>query len=98
MAMVLVPGIGVERNGALRWINLAGLQFQPSEVMKIALVIILAMMISKDPGKIKKFWTRFSSITMFCITCFWLTSNSRSLKCYDDNSSNYRRYSIYSRR
>lgn len=97
MAMVLVPGIGVERNGALRWINLAGLQFQPSEVMKIALVLILAMMISKDPGKIKKFWTRISSIIMLCITCFWVTSYSRPFKRDDDNCCNYCSYSIHSR-
>lgn len=57
MALVLVPGIGVERNGALRWIKIAGLQFQPSEVMKIGLVLVLATVIAKNPDKIKKFWT-----------------------------------------
>ena len=85
MALVLVPGIGIERNGALRWINLAGLQFQPSEIMKIGLVILLSMMIAKDPGRIKKFWTRISTFIMFVFTCIWTFSNTRPFKCNDDN-------------
>ncbi|MBO4384306.1 MAG: putative lipid II flippase FtsW [Clostridia bacterium] len=39
---------GVELNGAKRWINIAGFQFQPSEFSKFALVIVLsALMCSK---------------------------------------------------
>ncbi len=57
MSLVLVPGIGVERNGALRWVKIAGIQFQPSEVMKIGLILMLAVLIAKKPEKIKKFWT-----------------------------------------
>lgn len=94
--MVLVPGVGVERNGALRWVNLAGLQFQPSEIMKIGLVIVLSMLIAKNPEKIKKFWTRISSIIMFSITCFCTFGSSRSFKCNDDNCSNSCCYNIYS--
>ena len=41
MGLVLVPGIGVRRNDALRWINLAGIQFQPSEAMKICFIVFL---------------------------------------------------------
>lgn len=33
---------GVELNGAKRWINIAGFQFQPSEFAKFALVIVLS--------------------------------------------------------
>lgn len=97
MSLVLVPGIGVERNGALRWINLAGLQFQPSELMKIGLVIMLSMLIAKNPGRIKKFWTRISTVIMFGITCIWTISNPRPFKCYDDNGCNYSCYYIYCR-
>src|SRR5262249_4841083 len=38
MLAVLVPGIGVNRSGAQRWIPLGPLSFQPSELMKLALV------------------------------------------------------------
>ncbi len=56
MALVLVPGIGVRRNDALRWIRLFGVQFQPSELMKICFIILLAYLICKNGDEIKKFW------------------------------------------
>lgn len=56
LALVLVPGIGITVKGATRWINL-GFQFQPSEVMKVAVIVYLAAKLSKDPKKNKKFFT-----------------------------------------
>ena len=46
---VKVPGLGVEVNGAKRWLGLGPLQFQPSEVMKIALVLHAAKTIAERP-------------------------------------------------
>ena len=40
--LLLVPVIGDVNNGAKRWISLGGFQLQPSELMKIALVMALA--------------------------------------------------------
>lgn len=40
--LLLVPIIGDMNNGARRWISLGGFQLQPSELMKIALVLALA--------------------------------------------------------
>ena len=40
--LVLVMRSGVVGKGAQRWIELGGLQLQPSELMKIALVLVLA--------------------------------------------------------
>jgi rod shape determining protein RodA len=40
--MCLVPLIGVESGGARRWLGYGELSFQPSEMMKIALVLALA--------------------------------------------------------
>ena len=36
---VAVPGLGVEVNGAKRWLGAGPLQFQPSELLKLALVL-----------------------------------------------------------
>ena len=50
--LFLVPFIGVEINGARRWINL-GMQFQPSEFLKPAFAIVLAWILSwrmRDPN------------------------------------------------
>ena len=42
LAVLLLPGVGVEVNGSLRWINLGGVRFQPSEFMKIAALVYFA--------------------------------------------------------
>ncbi|RLA32182.1 MAG: putative lipid II flippase FtsW [Gammaproteobacteria bacterium] len=42
LALVLVPGIGREVNGAMRWLNLGVMTLQPSELMKLLAVIFIA--------------------------------------------------------
>lgn len=42
LAIVLVPGIGREVNGARRWLPLGPVNFQPSELMKVAMVLYAA--------------------------------------------------------
>ena len=46
---VKIPGVGVEVNGATRWIGAGPLQFQPSELMKLALVLYAVGLIAKKP-------------------------------------------------
>ncbi|MGE0408870.1 MAG: rod shape-determining protein RodA [Amphiplicatus sp.] len=41
-ALALVPVIGAVNMGAQRWIEFGGMQFQPSELMKIGLILALA--------------------------------------------------------
>lgn len=45
--LVLVKEIGVERGGAQRWVNVFGIQFQPSETAKILLLLFFAQFIMK---------------------------------------------------
>ena len=42
LALVLVPHIGHEKNGAQRWISLRVISFQPSEIMKLLVVLYAA--------------------------------------------------------
>jgi cell division protein FtsW len=42
LVAVLIPGIGTLVNGARSWIRLGGLQFQPSEIAKLALLLWMA--------------------------------------------------------
>ena len=42
MSLVVIPFVGVESNGATRWINILGLSIQPSEFVKYTLILALA--------------------------------------------------------
>lgn len=53
LVLVLMPGFGVEVNGAKRWLGAGILRFQPSEVMKISLVLYAAMLIAQDPKRVR---------------------------------------------
>ncbi|MDD3410078.1 MAG: putative lipid II flippase FtsW [Eubacteriales bacterium] len=46
LVVVLIPGVGVYLNGSRRWLSIAGMSFQPSELAKIASVIYLAATLS----------------------------------------------------
>ena len=45
LAMVFLPGIGVNHNGSRRWINLIAFEFQPSELTKLAISMFFAAML-----------------------------------------------------
>ena len=47
--------IGEEVNGARRWINLAGIQFQPSEVAKFTMIVLFARLTRRFGADAKKF-------------------------------------------
>ena len=53
LLLVMVPGIGIEANGSRRWLGAGPLQFQPSEVAKLALVLYAAMLISSQPERVR---------------------------------------------
>ena len=47
VVLTFVPGIGVSALGAQRWLNVGGQSFEPSEPVKLALVLYLAHILSK---------------------------------------------------
>src|SRR3954454_24349462 len=46
---VMLPGIGVTVNGATRWLGAGPVQFQPSELLKVALVLYGASLFASRP-------------------------------------------------
>ena len=54
-ACVFVPHLGMKLNGARRWIRLPGATFQPSELVKIALIIMLAWYCDRSQRKMDTF-------------------------------------------
>jgi cell division protein FtsW len=51
LVLVLVPGFGLEANGARRWLGAGPLQIQPSELAKLALVLYAAALIASKPSR-----------------------------------------------
>lgn len=55
LALVFVPGVGLTNYGATRWINLRFITFQPSEIAKLAFIILSASVLAKSADKVKSF-------------------------------------------
>src|SRR5690348_12636452 len=55
LVLVLVPGFGVVVNGARRWFAAGPIQFQPSEVMKLAMVLYAARYLADHPKRMRSF-------------------------------------------
>lgn len=55
MALVFVPGIGIERNGSRRWVNLFVIELQSIEVLKFSIIVFMAAGISINKDKMHKF-------------------------------------------
>ncbi|MBR3840647.1 MAG: cell division protein FtsW [Erysipelotrichales bacterium] len=53
MVLVLIPGIGSERNGSMSWFKIGPVLFQPSEFLKLALIMVVSDKLSKK-RKIRK--------------------------------------------
>jgi len=56
LTLVIIPGVGVYINGSRRWLVLAGVSFQPSELAKFAIVLYMATILSQVGPRIKKLW------------------------------------------
>lgn len=59
LVLVFVPGVGRRVNGALRWISLAGVSFQPGELAKLATVVYLSHSLAKKREKVRSFSVGF---------------------------------------
>ena len=76
---VLIPGIGVQKNLARRWLSIpigpAAISFQPSELAKWATVIFFAALMTKFADSIKLYWKRFVPICVIAgIVCLLIVT------------------------
>lgn len=55
LIMVKIPGVGRKVNGADRWIGLGPLSVQPSEIIKLAMVLVMSHILALQPYKIRSF-------------------------------------------
>lgn len=65
--LLAVPLFGTSHGGAKRWIELFGIQLQPSELTKIFLILFMAKLIMKYKDKINKFHYLFLLILLYFI-------------------------------
>lgn len=61
LILTFIPSLRSEVGGAARWIRVGSIAFQPSEFVKLALVIFLAYSLAKKQKKIKTFSIGFLS-------------------------------------
>ena len=69
--LLITTFVGVEHNGARRWLGFGSLEFQPSEILKITLIIYLAYSMSKNYRKMGTFLQGFAQYValagLFCL-------------------------------
>lgn len=68
--LVLVLLVGTTAGGATRWINIRVFQFQPSDVVKILLIIFFARFFSKHEEEISKF--KIVALSVILIAVPWV--------------------------
>ena len=51
--VVLLPGVGVRVNGSIRWLQIAGLRIQVSEVMKLISIVYMASYITRHGDNVR---------------------------------------------
>ena len=59
LLLVFIPGVGVEVNGANRWVRIAGFGLQPSEVMKFLSVLYVSCYSVRRIKEIQSHWLGF---------------------------------------
>lgn len=72
LVLVLVPGIGREVNGARRWLNLWAFNVQPSELMKLAVVLYAADYTVRKHAVLKSFKRGLLPMLIVMLVVAWL--------------------------
>lgn len=70
LILVLIPGIGIVRGGARSWIGIGAFSIQPSEFMKMGLIIYLAAYLSHHQKQMKSFLKGFLPPILLVMVAF----------------------------
>lgn len=71
LVLVLIPGIGIIRNGSRSWFGIGGFGIQPSELSKIGLTIFVSKFLSNN-NRIRKDIKKYIFPILFIILLFFL--------------------------
>jgi cell division protein FtsW len=63
-AAVMLPGIGVTVNGATRWLGAGPVQFQPSELLKVGVILFAAGVLAAQPQRLKSVKAMFKPLLL----------------------------------
>ena len=55
LAIVLIPGVGISVNGSQRWLPLGPIRMQPSEIMKLIMIVYTASFLVRQGDRVKEF-------------------------------------------
>lgn len=74
LTIVLIPGIGKEVNGSVRWIGFGSINLQPSELAKLFLVVYLAGYLVRRRDEVVASWWGFAKpmIVLFVVALLLL--------------------------
>ena len=72
LVLVLIPGLGTVRNGSRSWFNFGLFSLQPSELMKIILLIFISKYLANNQDNIKYTFKTIFPILMIIIFTFFL--------------------------
>ena len=76
--LILVSEMGETKNNAQRWLNIFGIQFQPSETAKILLILFFAQLIMRHQDKMGKLKFIMACTAMFAVP-LWLIYDQTDL-------------------
>jgi cell division protein FtsW len=59
LVAVLIPGLGHEVNGSARWLNLGLMKVQPSEIVKLTVVLYISGYLIRRQAEVQNQWSGF---------------------------------------